>query len=790
MSGSPGMWAGSPRHVRRRPSTFIDGNDTPNYMSLDEFADLEESVTAIERKPSADEFSRIVNELSTSRRLVNASKSSLHRRSFQSLTNSEDCSSIGRLSNAEDDASITSASRTLCCCGQIHCESSKRFKQQIGELESDLRLSAEIGQALLKRQDAIVNKAQQEADEHAQQRDQILSRLTQSIKENQSMERQLSQSTFNLEAADRSHHALLTELAEVRQQLKQVKTLRLKSVNLETKLDYATSELEDLRHELDAERQRARTAECRSEQVMSKQCDALNNLLDGANEDLAATTSWESECDRLVALVPSEEATIHSMLDEYGTVCAENAKLRNLFDSTRKEIKRLRRLSKARTDLEMRDDLPNPEHVGTDESYVDPGHPRETSRQPESSTPAHEACGLPAGMSSATVSSDGTPRLVSSSSRSERYSDERPSEGTSITTASLHSRVLLEDKLSNDAQSTRTFGSERESDIPSDQRTELLASLLEFAQRTYTKLAHADIDTLSSRLQRQKLAGDVGHLARTTVQASVRDIEGLREHFRRQIEREARQQENRPGDTSDTSLVSRRDFFALIKFMRETLLEMACLRRAVNEVHLNPSHAAHILHEQLNASLNYAPKGSWITRMLTSALSSSESTSPHPSPAPGISQDTKTSSLSALTPTPKTPVAAYKRPHAVPIHMMPRASAAKPAPVSIQACGSQIPIAGSHFPKGSERGYKPHASVLSQPPHVRDRSGSRLTRVMDDDQVSLRYGDLVDSTRSIRLRARGLSDSSIHSTFLEHGEREAPMDREITAATLTLGSDL
>lgn len=275
----------------------------------------------------------------------------------------------------------------------------------------------------------------------------------------------------------------------------------------------------------------------------------------------------------------------------------------------------------------------------------------------------------------------------------------------------------------------------------------------------------------------------------------MRDIEGLREHFRRQVDREGRDGRMGLRDTADISLVTRRDFFALVKLLREMLLALARLRRAVNEVHLNPSNAATILHEQLDASMDYAPKGSWITRILTGALSSSDTPSSSPqTPAPGVPQEsafTRILGSTPSTPTQPAPLPGGRRARALPIHMVPRASAAKPTSIAVQACGSQVPTSGSHFPQSGLHGFPTRSSALARSSRPRDAPEfARPMRIPEEDPMRLRYGDVYDPTRSLRPRTRGLSDSSIHSTYLEHGERDAPVDRVITAESLAVAPEM
>ena len=127
-----------------------------------------------------------------------------------------------------------------------------------------------------------------------------------------------------------------------------------------------------------------------------------------------------------------------------------------------------------------------------------------------------------------------------------------------------------------------------------------------------------------------------------------------------------------------------------------------------------------------------------------------------PAPAPAPAQPTR-----------------IQRPRGAP-RLMPRASAAvMPSSVAVHVRGSQTAavvgggaLAHARLPS--------HASALyaageDRPAYPR--------RIRDDDQVSVRRGG-----GDAELRPRGLSDSSIRSTFLEHGD--APVDRVLTAESL------
>lgn len=733
-------------------------------VSVDDLAEIEDSLASIQHKPSTGEFSWLVNEISLHRR-KSASNAQLHKRSCQSLVSSNGDRSHSRMSSVDDESVLSAVAVRPCCCGQPECETGRRVALQLRDMESDLQLSAEIGQALLQRQDAIVHRSQQEAEEHALQRDQLLARLSQSIRENQALERKVAQLTFNLEAADQSHHALLAELESVRHQLKKAKMQRTKSAGLDAKLLRATNELEDARAELAAERRRYSASEARAKQLLARQCSELRARVNEERERVSeereradaerarsdkAATAW----DAVQALIASDRAsedervsqeTLRVLSGEHEALRSENEQLRALFDAANDEISELRELAECVP-------VPRQESLAADLGDVlVPGTPHPDSPY---------AC-------VGAVPEDG---LDSSRSDVPPRSDETHETRTAITTPSTSSRAFFDDAASWDTNSLRgTMGSEADGSF--ETRTAMLSSLVDYASRTLAKLSAADIDTLTGRLQRQKLAGDVAHLSRTTVQASVRDVEGLREHFRRVLDREVRQ----GTAPADGSLVTRRDFFAVLKLMREALLEIARLRRCINEVHLSPNQAARLLHEHLGAN---TAKASWFTRMFTGVLgdgASSSAVPTVPAAAPSHEQAPSESGFVGLMGVPTVraqPVPERRRgAGAPPSRVVSRASpAVMSTSVAVHVRGSQTAAAMARGPSA----LKPKAS---QP------SLAAASRVAESRPPALR--DAAPEVRPMR-RARGLSDSSIHSTFLEHDEA---VDRVITPATLTLEAD-
>ena len=101
-------------------------------------------------------------------------------------------------------------------------------------------------------------------------------------------------------------------------------------------------------------------------------------------------------------------------------------------------------------------------------------------------------------------------------------------------------------------------------------------------------------------------------------------------------------------------------------------------------------------------------------------------------------------------------------------------SRASPAVMSTSVA---VHVRGSQTAAAMARGPSALKPKASQP------SLAAASRVAESRPPALR--DAAPEVRPMR-RARGLSDSSIHSTFLEHDEA---VDRVITPATLTLEAD-
>lgn len=74
-----------------------------------------------------------------------------------------------------------------------------------------------------------------------------------------------------------------------------------------------------------------------------------------------------------------------------------------------------------------------------------------------------------------------------------------------------------------------------------DPRSLALHSLIEYMSRLLLKISQSDVQTLTKRLKRQHLPGDVGHLSKSTLNSIISEVNELRNHFRTVLETERKQ---------------------------------------------------------------------------------------------------------------------------------------------------------------------------------------------------------------------------------------------------------
>lgn len=762
--------------------------------------------------------------------------------------------SLSPLAVQAEGASKNVKVRCTCCCGRgtRRCKRARRATREWSEVESDLRLAAEIGQALLRKNDSLTNELNQSQQEYTSRVDSLMKKLTYSIREASQLDKSREQSELNLEAAEASNRSLVRELDETRRELTKLRGVDVRNTGLEGNLQRSFREVKDLKQELTEERKKTKKAEKMHadavEEVRLAQIEAKRQIF---NEDDRARRREEMKAmvEARVASASSKSSAedrkwTEDLVIEVDNLQQENAQLREMLESRSEELEQLREEGSQRSDVagaegEKRQlrlsDVPARTFGALSNEYIEDTQPAHPSLRSLSLSPTQSAQNGSERPSSSLLS----PRMVSDSMFSPAASV------ASNHTAETTLNDLDETAKVDQATSTSTLLAATPATQPAlskikETRTAQLTALIEMIQRIFSRLANADVETLSKRLQKQNLTGDVGHLALTTVNGIVRDVEALREHFRKALEAEIR---GRDIDTASTgsrnsakvekesdSLVAKKEFFALIKVFRELFVEIAKLRKAVNEVSLQPQNAAKILQEHLlvNASEDKG-MGAWIGRLFAAA------------PLPGVSSLTATSSANAV-PSQTISAASASRPITGRVTSGPqltsRASATivpstaavevkgshaveQPSSTAAVEAGPSLALAVPSQPRrslsrvqsrnlsglfvgsvtshndGSNEGpinyFGPSHSRLASEQTTRNH---RLSRIVDDDEIHSYQSSL---TPKMGRRPRNLSDSSIRTTYMEDedkvvGSRQlsngskapAPISRIITPSTLSL----
>lgn len=125
-----------------------------------------------------------------------------------------------------------------------------------------------------------------------------------------------------------------------------------------------------------------------------------------------------------------------------------------------------------------------------------------------------------------------------------------------------------------------------------------LSVLLERIVALNNRMSQADALTLTNRLKRQHLKGaDVGHLSRSTVNNIISEAAGLRTQFRFLLE-----------DDSVVTSCTRKDFRVLFKLFKDIFAEMGQMRIALNDIILDPSQARKVSERALDPSKGEAER--------------------------------------------------------------------------------------------------------------------------------------------------------------------------------------
>ena len=198
-----------------------------------------------------------------------------------------------------------------------------------------------------------------------------------------------------------------------------------------------------------------------------------------------------------------------------------------------------------------------------------------------------------------------------------------------------------------------TADARSESSSATDSVPSVLSSVLERASSLLHRLILSDALTLTSRLKRQHLTGDVSHLSRTTVGTIVSEAALLRSNFRSLLE-----------DDKIITVCTRKDLRALFNLLKDAFNELGELRTTLNDVILDPSLAQKISEAAMNPSKGLAEKenaggaAGWIAPIVKlfqggeekSTPLSSSNTSSHPGL---VKSNTRGGAPTTLRPTPR-----------------------------------------------------------------------------------------------------------------------------------------
>ncbi|THH13571.1 hypothetical protein EW146_g6666 [Bondarzewia mesenterica] len=114
--------------------------------------------------------------------------------------------------------------------------------------------------------------------------------------------------------------------------------------------------------------------------------------------------------------------------------------------------------------------------------------------------------------------------------------------------------------------------------------------LIDRIVQLFNRIAQADAFTLTNRLKRQRLLGaDVSHLSRSTVEAILSDVTNLRVQYRSFLD-----------DDKVVSTCTRKDLRALFKLFRDVFQELGTMRVTLNDIVLDPSLAPKVREMTLN----------------------------------------------------------------------------------------------------------------------------------------------------------------------------------------------
>lgn len=296
-----------------------------------------------------------------------------------------------------------------------------------------------------------------------------------------------------------------------------------------------------------------------------------------------------------------------------------------------------------------------------------------------------------------------------------------------------------------------------------------LVALVDHMTRILTRLRSADVPTLTKRLRKQHLPGDVGHLSQSTMKTLLAEVNDLRSQFR-----------------ADDMHVSRKEFILLVKLLKDVFADLIEMQGIINDVTINPAVAKEM---RTKANAEEARGGSWIAPITKFFVTPAEEP---PKPVERLQPPRMKQSPSTLATTTHVNVefagtGTVRRATSsarVPLHPPDLLSRAIPVARSNKDdlrglfAGSVQPTFHGPLPPAGVSRLRSASSQHFKPTH-RKRLSTVVDAVLDFDP-SYDQSEEEDEDESIteavpRLRPRGLSDSSIRSTFVSHGNTTGSM---------------
>ncbi|KAJ7571938.1 hypothetical protein C8J56DRAFT_1176433 [Mycena floridula] len=717
-----------------------------------------------------------------------------------------------------------------CCCGQ-ECENLRAWQEMKARLESRLTLSAEVGQALLHRHEAYIRRHEvrrqnafdeESIDDGYSTQDDADNRISELLAKNAALEKRLTQSVVNNEVTEVSNKTILQELQEAKTTISRLSAHQARSMGWDNRITQATKERDDMQQERDFESQRARVAESRfaalKEKTSKLQAD-VRRLQDELQEKrLHRLESSESILQDARQVLqggsdqPEVTKVLESLVDDNEVLKRDNMELQRFLADSREDMRALQEeLDEQRASRVSRPGANTPttpsfrQHFysgsmsssAIKEHLINPTFGRRNSgaRNLEPLNLGSETPHRPISPESLAPSesarnsiSHPTPRYPTSPYAPEFHDDGEKHHPTHkplfLLARTARSDRAIQTETHGALLSPSTVPSHTSSPSPNDPRSESssfsessasnMSILLERVAGLLNRMSQADALTLTNRLKRQHLKGaDIGYLSRSTVGNIVNDVGALRTQFRALLE-----------DDKAVTVCTRRDLRSLFKVLKDIFSEMGQMRVTLNQVILDPSVAPAVSELSLNPSKAEAESiatqekdGSWmapISKLFGAA------------PAPGI-----TRSVSGR---------AIPRPPRFVPKLQPALSASATT-VNVEFSGSGVGRAVTSTQVQAVSSPASHSNVMgifAGAPAIPDSwvvlpkvprrvqssirptetANNRLSRNVDaiidfanppreDDEEADYLGPLIQRG----LRRKNLSDSSIHSTFME---QEAP----------------